>query len=557
MISIESLRWTSRDEVGAELLPLLDDESSPWHLPAARLVAFLAPRSLVPAYVRIALDRGRGFWIRICALRALARSGEAIAEDALAALLAEDPPAPAPAALFPSAPTTPSLVELLPLARGPSRLSLVLAHLAQKPPAFVRALLLESVTLADKPSPEVERWLVDRWLEDLAGRAPDDEDAEVARAALDAYPEVKGVLVAHWSRAARDDRFFWDLYFHPDLVDLLVTDEAARAEAARALVSSPWALREVLGAEAIRRAVIEAVRAKSAALVRSEEPPAPYRYRGALDWLEFNDPDLAAELLADETLAPVVRAELGVALLHKRRHLALRALVRGGEPGHRPLVRALLRAVAVNPCGQDLAELRGCLDLPDPAAQYRALDLLDALAEDGPAVREALSRLASHDDPRLRVRALGALARRGHGESLRALVEAARSASEVCVRAEALRRLGALDAARDHFKVFEQALRSDHASDGAGLHTPAAEQAAIALGAVFGGEALTALMRGYLVAPGELAEMAIESAMAVVMEELTGTARSAAERREEIVARDGGVTVGWTPFDGREVGVEG
>jgi hypothetical protein len=551
LISIESLRWTSRDEVGAELLPLLDDESSPWHLRAARLVAFLAPRSLAPAYVRIALDRGRAFWIRIYALRALARSGEAIAADALGALLAEDPPAPA--ALFPSTPTTPPLVELLPLARDASLVSLVLAHLAQKPPAFVRALLLQSVTLADKPSLKVERWLVVRWREDLARRTPDDEDAEVARAALDEYPEVKGVLVAHWSRAARDNQFFWDLYFHPELVDLLVTDEATHAEAARNLVLSPWALHEALGAKELRKAVIEAVRAKSVALVQGEEQPAPHRYRGALDLLEFNDPDLAAELLADGTLAPAVRAEIGVALLHKRRHLALRELVRGAEPEHRPLVRALLQAVATNPCGQDLADLRGCLDLPDAAVQYRALDMLNGLAEDGPAVREALARLASHDDPCLRVRALGALARRGHDESLRALIEAAGSAPEVFVRAEAIRRLGALDVASEHFDVFERALRADHAGDGAGLHTPAAEQAAIALGAVFGAEALTALIRGYLVAPSEPAESAIESAMAVVMEELTGPARSVAERREEIVARDGGATTGWTPFDEREV----
>jgi HEAT repeat protein len=150
-----------------------------------------------------------------------------------------------------------------------------------------------------------------------------------------------------------------------------------------------------------------------------------------------------------------------------------------------------------------------------------------------------------HEDPCLRVRALGALARRGDGASLRSLVEAAESAADGGVRAEAIRRLGALDAARNHFHIFERALQAPHA--------PAIEQAAIALGAVFGVEALAALLRGHLLTKSEQAAGAIENAMAVAMEDVAGPARSAAERREEMLARDAGVTAGWVPFGGREV----
>ena len=100
--------WTSRDEVGERLLPKLA-EPGVAGLRAARLLSFLAPRSLAASLTSLALDRDQRSWHRIYALRALARAGAGLSEESLARLLdevfADEPAAPiACGALFPTTP---------------------------------------------------------------------------------------------------------------------------------------------------------------------------------------------------------------------------------------------------------------------------------------------------------------------------------------------------------------------------------------------------------------------------------------------------------------------
>jgi len=106
-------------------------------------------------------------------------------------------------------------------------------------------------------------------------------------------------------------------------------------------------------------------------------------------------------------------------------------------------------------------------------------------------------------DAYLRVHVLGALARRGELPYLSALEEIARRAEHVCVRAEAIRVLGELGAAR-YLGLLSRAVLEDHATCGpCPSDLPAAEEAAIALSQLGTPEALTALVGGCLTVPDQ------------------------------------------------------
>jgi hypothetical protein len=563
LLDIDSLRWTSRDGVGGRLLAFV--QATPENpvedaarLRAARLLAFLAPPSLAPDFLRVALDRSSSRWFRVFALRALARIDHPLPLEALRALLDELPLDVDQAALqcgqlFPPHPPLP---EILPLAGGLARESIVLDHLARCTPARLRELLLVSLTLTDFPSPRVKDWLLARWLEDAGGRIPEEMDAAVARCALeDDHPEALAVLNAFWAHHPRGAEFFWDLLRFPELGASLHGE--GRDEAARALVLPVNDLLDVLGPVDLEKATREAVLEQSfrfrcpiPPVSRSEE----YRYRGALAILEAwaQGPALATDLLNSAVLHADVRAEVGLALFRKRRGAALGLIeLRPTEDDNGPLARELLREVAKNADIRDRSPVRAALRSPEPEARFLAIDILEALNEDAPGHRQSLAELAADPDPYVRIRAQAALARRGDTPCLSALV-AALGTTDVHLRAEALRRLGELEAAREHFSVLGCALREDHARGEADEHrTPVAEQAALALGAVFGPEALTALLQGYLAARSNATLDMLEAALAVLLEETPEQPRTPAERRIEIVARDGGQVSAWSPFDAR------
>jgi hypothetical protein len=69
------------------------------------------------------------------------------------------------------------------------------------------------------------------------------------------------------------------------------------------------------------------------------------------------------------------------------------------------------------------------------------------------------------------------------------------------VRAEAMRVLGEIDA-KAHFKLLRHTLLDDHQEDS--MYFPAAEEAGLALAHLGTPEAMSALIRAYVVAPGSL-----------------------------------------------------
>jgi len=554
VFDVSSLSWTSHDEVGERILPWLDLRGRA-SVNAARLLSFLAPPSLAPALTRIAVDPERPSWHRIYALRALARAAAGLSDENLARLLDEvfaDEPG-APLACGVRLRTTPPLVEIVPFARSATRRAALLARLERATPDARRAWLTSMVCLADKPCEELEAWLVTRWLDDVSPSSPAAEDASLAFSLADEYPEALDVLVAYRRARPRDAELFDEIRLFPTLADDL--GDETRAEAAAALVLPRRDLLRFFSVEGLRKAIRKAVLDHGFALLCPlEKPGAPYRYRGALALLDEDDEGatLAADLLAHARLHETIRADLGLVLYRRKRLVALRYLEeRGADPENLALSRALLRDIAKNPDTRDRAALIAALHFLDPAARFLALDILEAVSEDGPAFRAALDGLAADDDPFVRLRVTGALARRGQATSLQSLLETARSSAEVKLRGEALRLLGMQAEARDHFELFERALLEDHAEEEPEGHTPAAEQAAIALGAVFGPEAASALLRGHLIAPSNAALGAIEAALSLVLDEMKGAPRTIAARRQEIIMRDGGWCTAWSPFSSR------
>jgi hypothetical protein len=140
----------------------------------------------------------------------------------------------------------------------------------------------------------------------------------------------------------------------------------------------------------------------------------------------------------------------------------------------------------------------------DPLIRYYATQAWDNLNEDSPAWRRRLEGFTRRDDPFMRLHALAALSRRGDAGRLAEVVEAAWSAEHVCVRAEALRILGELDATR-HRALLHRAMmepQTARCENGQAGHRAAFNEARRGVMRLDQPEALTELIQCYLAFPG-------------------------------------------------------
>jgi HEAT repeat protein len=210
-----------------------------------------------------------------------------------------------------------------------------------------------------------------------------------------------------------------------------------------------------------------------------------------------------ASLCCCPDLHTVLRREL-LEILWKREPALALMILRGaiGEPALLPLARWVLPCLCRSPRLEDREFYRWILQQEaHPVIRYHAVEALERLGEDGDVWRERLVGMARSPDPYLRVHALSALAQRGETAALARLEQIATRARHVCVRAEAIRVLGELDAAR-YLNLLRRALLEDHAMCGpCPSDLPAAEEAAIALCHLGTPEALTAVVHGYLTVP--------------------------------------------------------
>jgi hypothetical protein len=163
--------------------------------------------------------------------------------------------------------------------------------------------------------------------------------------------------------------------------------------------------------------------------------------------------------------------------------------------------------MAVDPCAADREFLLWASTSRTAEFRYHAIQGMEALGEESLLWQQRLEELPRDRYPYVRLHAAGALARRGDASRLAEILREAREAKDVCVRAEAVRVLGEMDA-KAHFSLLRQAFVSDHEEHeypGFGaLHTPVAEEAGLALARLGTPEAMTALIQAYVVTPGLL-----------------------------------------------------
>jgi HEAT repeat protein len=140
----------------------------------------------------------------------------------------------------------------------------------------------------------------------------------------------------------------------------------------------------------------------------------------------------------------------------------------------------------------------------------------------GPAWEERLAVWSCHSEPRLRIRALAALARRGDPAARDALLEWAEGPYPLPERAEVISALGELDAAA-FLPLLVRGLALEEQVGDRFRCAPVAEEAALALARLGTPEALTALTRAYLSAETRYLLSALEEYLTAIIDAEPGT----------------------------------
>ena len=428
---------------------------------------------------------------------------------------------------------------------------MLFAWLARAAPEVRRELVSDLVMREPPPSAALIAWVMDRWLDDVATRGPEEDDADIAWWIVARHPEAAKVALVYWSRRTRDlPALLHAMRQRADLALLL--DGPGRLDAARQLVLPLPDLLAVLGFHGLRAAVKAAVHAMSAYQAspgKKYDAPMEFRFHDARDLLR----DLVrgprhrpGELLQGASLTPETRREVTLALFRQDRAGAFRAAL--SHPDGALALRGLVRAMRREPREGDRGLLLQAVRFRDDGVRYLAVDALEAAGEDGEAWKDFLRALARRAPPVLRVRAAAALARLGEAGWEEALVAAAVTEADVNARGEALRGLARLDGAGRYFEIFERAMLEDHAHAGEmGYHAPAAEQAAIALGAVGGERALTPLIRACLMGQSNALLDVIEPILDLIEREGDATG-APGERLARIREVDQGWASTWEPY---------
>jgi hypothetical protein len=412
-------------------------------------------------------------------------------------------------------------IALLSLFRGAEATKLVRSFLVTWPAQERARLLRDLGTYAGEPDSDLVDWLYRQWLAhdrfqivDMCNEASDPLplNLRVVLAHCE-RPESRTLLREFWLRASREERpaLLDELWCYlEEETGCLPAEPQERQAFAAALALSLTDLLQELGPERLLDRIEGSLRNASRAIAaaRWPHPPSWLEEPGrALDflarWPDASANSRIASLVCCPDLHVVLRREL-LDLLWKREPAQAVLILRRAvvEPAFLPLAEWLLPCLCRRPRQEDREFFRWVMaQQTHPMVRYRAVEALERLGEEGAAWRERLARMGTSRDPYLRVHALGALARRGEAMSLRKLEQIARRAEHVCVRAEAIRVLGGLDAAR-YLPLLSRALLKDHAACGpCPAELPAAEEAAIALSRLDTPEALTALARGCLTVP--------------------------------------------------------
>src|SRR5262249_9262132 len=134
------------------------------------------------------------------------------------------------------------------------------------------------------------------------------------------------------------------------------------------------------------------------------------------------------------------------------------------EPTHRGTyfrARSILGSTRDAPEPQDREFLMWAGAQKDVECRYQALQALEKLGEDSDECRQRLGAMLEDLNLYVRLNAAAALAKRDDEIRHAEVVHQATTAAEVCVRGEAIRLLGEVDAER-HLAHLRHALLQDH-----------------------------------------------------------------------------------------------
>jgi hypothetical protein len=187
-----------------------------------------------------------------------------------------------------------------------------------------------------------------------------------------------------------------------------------------------------------------------------------------------------------------------ITLWQRNRAQFSNTLVRALESGDHCLARQFIRWTNFGPEEADRPVFWAAVGTDcGSEIQYYALRGLEYLGETDGDWQDRLAAWTRHAEPRLRIRALGALARRGDMAARDALCEWAEGPHPLAERAEGIAVLGELNAAAFRPLLTRVLALEEQAGDRTPC-APVAEEAALALARLGTSEALTVLVRSYL-----------------------------------------------------------
>ncbi|WP_147444137.1 MULTISPECIES: HEAT repeat domain-containing protein [Corallococcus] len=483
MSSVPSLVWSSRENIRAQLLSLLETvplESVALRDRVVRLLGVFGGPELTTLLLERFFDEREGFSTRERALHALVKQGAPLSGPDITRIIDVSP------LMCPCC--SPSTEEVLTLARTEDAWEAAEAALLKHSPQM-RAHVLAS-TEHTRLSPRLVEWLYSRWF--LHDRHPlaegDDWDP---RANLQ-------VAVAHRERPeARMLLDAWGRDMAAEVLGQLSRAEPRLQQSVDALLLLPLPdLLASFGQEALLRLIHRIVRAESVAqkVAHGIQPSPPGSFRALellVEWREARP--LLRSLLCDFDIADGVRHSLLNHLLDHDRAMAVRwALAAMRYPDNAALVRFVLQGAARQPAPGDRPLFLAALQGEDAETQVFALEGLFALGESGAGWRDRLTSLVHSSDERMRLRAAACLIREGQREWLPMLRQAALEPPERGLRAEAVRWLGQVDAEASR-PVLEQVL-AGAATSSPRNHASGADEAAWALSRLGTAEDRSALL---------------------------------------------------------------
>jgi hypothetical protein len=531
MVQLQELRWTTRAEVCAtlwqwltQLSPeLCEPEGQPeeivegWRR-ARALYFLLADETCLPTLRPLLLDRQADRDVRLRACRTLLRLKSTLPTEDLEDLLQDR-------LLWEGSPDIKDLAELYFPFRSEEAQRIARSFLDGRSALDRARLLAGSIRPCEPPPSGWLDWLYDRWLNQdrLVLEEAHCYEHEPMNPWL-AYqtserPESLRLLVDYWRRAEGDWRTelrdrLWDFDAGVPAAWVVDAPEDLR-ELAEALRLTDADLIDYFGPETL----LARIEAELRRISRDRrDDPEDYSALHTTEFLRMVSlmtewPGAGARerirsLFCDPEIDTEVRWEFCYNLWEERRaELLERVLAAAREAGDLTLAERVLRWVVDDPRPQDRELLQwAAWHEGRPMLTYWALRGLEALGEESTAWRERLETLSRSDEPLLRLQATAALVRRGDDTRLPEIVRDATEAEDACVRGEAVRMLGTLDAAQ-HLSLLERALWEQspvfipEPEDGPSAFLPAAEEAALALARLRTPEALTALLQAYLRLP--------------------------------------------------------